>query len=201
MFCGNCGAELDTRLAYCGNCGAKQVQSFEHSSPHQPAKPKKIPFGERTLLTIKDEHDLDKKTAHGCLIVATAVFCAIVLIISIFLITGGGSASPASSIATPTPGVDAYGLMSYAETFVTRALKAPATAVYPGIDDWKYTDMGNGLYYLTSYVDSENSFGANLRSKFAVEFQLSADGDTSIPLYLNVGGTLIYDNRPTLAGS
>lgn len=63
-------------------------------------------------------------------------------------------------------------------------LKSPSTAKFPNINEWNIWKE-NRKIYIQSYVDSQNSFGAELRSEF--QFILSADD-------LNVE-SLIFDGE------
>jgi len=50
---------------------------------------------------------------------------------------------------------------------------------------------------MSGYVDSQNSFGAMLRSKFAVSYRVNAgakQGDLT-PTYVNFDGKVVYDKR------
>lgn len=56
------------------------------------------------------------------------------------------------------------------EHIVTDRLKAPSTAKFPGIFDGRQehtTRLVNQRYKIVSYVDSQNSFGAMIRTHFA----------------------------------
>ena len=64
----------------------------------------------------------------------------------------------------------AYG---YAEKVVKNNLKSPSSAVFPEtsdklnhINEISYTNEDNSKWYIDSWVDSQNGFGAMLRSKF-----------------------------------
>jgi hypothetical protein len=49
-----------------------------------------------------------------------------------------------------------------AKDAITNQLKAPSTASFSS--DPKITDLGNGEYQISTYVDAQNSFGAKIRS-------------------------------------
>lgn len=53
-----------------------------------------------------------------------------------------------------------------AQKHVLLELKAPSTAKFPRLRDIKYKDNENGTYVIDAYVDSQNSFGANIRTNF-----------------------------------
>ena len=59
-------------------------------------------------------------------------------------------------------------------------LKAPSTAKFPNILEWKF-GKENGITIVQSYVDAQNGFGANIRS----EFQLKIKNDKVISLILD----------------
>jgi len=60
------------------------------------------------------------------------------------------------------------------ELRVKNILKAPSTAKFPGLDEWRFSKK-NGIVTVQSYVDSQNSFGAMLRNKFIVEFDTKTE--------------------------
>lgn len=64
-----------------------------------------------------------------------------------------------------------------AEKLVQDNLKAPSTAKFPLADVDKFvTSMGGSKYKVSAYVDSENSFGAKIRTNFSVTIILTGDG-------------------------
>lgn len=68
---------------------------------------------------------------------------------------------------------------SMTEDFVARQLKSPSTADFPGIWDGQrdhVTDLGGQKYRIASYVDSQNVFGATLRTKFWAEITQTSEG-------------------------
>lgn len=61
-------------------------------------------------------------------------------------------------------------LQSAAKRWVEQVIKAPSTAEYPGswldpYDGWSIA-QNKSIYEISSYVDSQNSFGAMIRSKY-----------------------------------
>lgn len=58
---------------------------------------------------------------------------------------------------------------NYAEDFVEKRLKSPSTAQFPGVleKDKHIEELGNHKYKITSWVDSQNGFGAMIRSRFS----------------------------------
>ena len=78
-----------------------------------------------------------------------------------------------------------------AETYVKQGLKAPSTAEFPGkIFEREKWDVGRNkdMLQVTSYVDSENSFGAMIRSNFVVQM----DFDTEELIYLLIGDQVVF---------
>ncbi|WP_313803257.1 hypothetical protein [Cytobacillus sp.] len=49
-------------------------------------------------------------------------------------------------------------------------LKAPSSAKFPNITEWKFGKQ-DGVIMVQSYVDSQNSFGAMIRSEFQFKIQ------------------------------
>ena len=98
----------------------------------------------------------------------------------------GESSPPISKPYVP----DEIELHIQAQEFVKQGLKAPSTAKFPTLPYDTSTD-GNGLYRVVSYVDSQNSFGAMMRSDWSVTMRLT--GKRWILEKLIIGNKLIYD--------
>ncbi len=65
------------------------------------------------------------------------------------------------------------------QTVINECLKSPSTAEYPFVDEWSYS-KSNGIITVSSYVDSQNSFGAMIRSNFTIQFDTSTDTVVSL---------------------
>lgn len=85
-------------------------------------------------------------------------------------------------------------LKYYAEKRVESVLKAPSTAAFPNILYWSfYRDPTSNVVTLGSYVDSQNGFGAMVRSNFY--FQYKIEEDSYILVYFEIDDQIVYDNR------
>ena len=102
------------------------------------------------------------KKKNGCLtlLIIGAIF------IALFYMIGSNSDNSSTSSDPTTNKFLAY---NYAEQFVKQKLKSPSTANFPGTSEKinHITDLGNGKYQINSWVDSQNGFGATLRSNFS----------------------------------
>lgn len=56
-----------------------------------------------------------------------------------------------------------------AQKRIKALLKAPSTAKFPSINNWKF-GKDNGIVIVQAYVDSENSYGAKLRNEFQIKY-------------------------------
>lgn len=74
-----------------------------------------------------------------------------------------------------------------AEKAVKSILKAPSTAKFPNINEWVFAKK-SGNIYIQSHVDSQNSFGAMLRSDFQITLNAS---DYAITSFIFDGEELI----------
>jgi hypothetical protein len=71
---------------------------------------------------------------------------------------------------------DKIEIMTFAQLLVEKRLTAPSTAKHPwGSSNYKITDLGGNRYTVSSYVDSQNSFGARIRTNYAVTIKKSGD--------------------------
>ena len=77
-------------------------------------------------------------------------------------------------------------LVANAQTAVREQLKSPSSAKFPwGFDQYTFKDYGSSndhfgytRYLVTGYVDSQNSYGAQIRAKWAVEMDYSKSSET-----------------------
>lgn len=74
--------------------------------------------------------------------------------------------------------------------FVLQGLKAPATAKFP-VFPYEAIDLGNGRYKIMSFVDSQNSFGALIRSDWTVVMKTL--NNSWVLERIIVGGEVVYD--------
>lgn len=71
------------------------------------------------------------------------------------------------------PGKDTFGAWCCAQQFVERDLIAPSTAKF---ESDRHSDkgvkyLGNDTYLVRSYVDSQNGFGAMIRTKYILKIK------------------------------
>lgn len=71
---------------------------------------------------------------------------------------------------------DMFKFINLAEDYVTQILKAPSTAEFPGqimeLDQWRVARYQD-VVTVMSYVDSQNSFGAMIRSEFGIQMSFT----------------------------
>lgn len=72
-------------------------------------------------------------------------------------------------------------MIQIGEGLVKECLKSPSTAKFPGgfltpYEGWGMSQEGL-IYKISSYVDSQNSFGAMVRSNFYIEFTYDENGE------------------------
>ena len=85
--------------------------------------------------------------------------------------------------AKNTAQLDEWSAQVACEDAVKTLLKAPATAEF---DNWQRQKNADGTYKVTGTVDSQNSFGAMLRSQFGCTVRDKGDGRTGTMVdYLN----------------
>lgn len=82
-------------------------------------------------------------------------------------------------------------LKIWTEEHIKKILKSPSSAKFPGgfltpFEGWSFSKNGTG-YTVTSYVDSQNSFGAMIRSSFTITYEWK-DG-------LGKATSLVFDGK------
>lgn len=123
---------------------------------------------EKELKEAKKKKDM-KNGGIGC-----AVLIGIIVLISIF--SSGGEKTPPVSWEEKDNSSMAY-IMG--EDFVKRNLKSPSTAKFPGVlsRDGHVLKGDDNQYVINSYVDSQNSFGATIRTNFILIIQQVSEKD------------------------
>ena len=108
-----------------------------------------------------------------------------ILLISIFiLIAIGSSDNESSSSSSSDRSRSAY---YYGEEFVKKRLKSPSTAKFAGNLEKKdhVTKIAENEYKIDSYVDSQNSFGATIRSYWSCTIKFVDDNVQCENLVIN----------------
>jgi hypothetical protein len=85
--------------------------------------------------------------------------------------------------------VTAIKVRSQCEDYVRKYLKSPSTAEFSGVAETTVYGKGNHKYTAIGWVDSENSFGAKLRTNYACTVTDEGNDQWSFePLVTNDGG-------------
>src|SRR3989339_367649 len=103
----------------------------------------------------------------GCLVFLGMILFLVVAFAGCNSSSTGSSDSSSSSYST----TDDNSTMSYvqANNFVKLALKSPSTADFPFFGEG--VKISTGTYKVDSYVDSQNGFGAMIRSNYSITLQ------------------------------
>jgi len=147
--CPECKKEVSSLAKTCPHCGFQLIEDEVQRTNIQSKK---------------------TKNKSGCL---NWFIIGAVLLIIIYSIGSNGDDSSSSS-STSTKKFLAY---NYAEDFVEKKIKSPSTATFPGVTekDRHITDIGGGIYKIKSWVDSQNGFGAIIRTNFSCTIIFEGD--------------------------
>ncbi len=107
-----------------------------------------------------------------------------VLALLIMVVLAAGSTDSSGKGAGPTS-VASGKIEAWVMTqqFVKERLKSPSTASFGGIFSGDYqepdsivSDLGGGKYRVNAWVDSQNTFGATLRTRFVCDLEDGGGG-------------------------
>ena len=85
------------------------------------------------------------------------IIIIVMVLILMFVITGCSGESKA---------------ISKTEEFLQPQLKSPSSAKFPSNSDYEVTEISDNIYRVIGYVDSQNGFGAMVRTHFVSEVQI-----------------------------
>ena len=118
----------------------------------------------RADLRKNEEKKKQSKKGIGCLLVI------IIFIIFVVILSSGGN-----DTSTPAQGTSENMAFIQSQAYVKDFLKSPGSADFP-FADFSYIDHEDDSYTIQSYVDSQNSFGAMIRSDYTATLKyLSGD--------------------------
>ena len=123
---------------------------------------------------LKDNAAKAKEQTRGCLDFVALIVTG--LVISVIFATCSGGGSGGSSPKAPDK-LDEWSAQVACQDTIKDRLKAPATAQF---DNWIRSANADGTYTITGTVDSQNAFGAMLRSKFSCRVSDNGNGTAHV---------------------
>ncbi|MCX6266195.1 MAG: hypothetical protein NTW16_02400 [Bacteroidetes bacterium] len=108
-----------------------------------------------------------------------STFGLLSVITIMYLATSCSCSSPTQSTDND-PEVQKLNVYSVVEQYVPQQLKSPSTAEFPSYSERTnhVKSLGNNIFIVESWVDSQNSFGAMIRTHFHLKVVLQGDKGT-----------------------
>jgi hypothetical protein len=103
----------------------------------------------------------------------TVTLVILILIAAFYLKYCTGNEAPAAPAKKQRTKID---VLVKAQTCVENNLKAPSTADFGFPDEEMVSQLNDSTYYVTGFVDAQNSFGAMLRSNYECRVTYLPDG-------------------------
>lgn len=126
----------------------------------------------------KEQVEKDKEYTLLTKKVAKSTNSGMAIMVVGFFVLVGVWVSNINSLPTATVKSDSSIACAYAQLAVESRLKSPSTADFPVCNEKNLIRESDGKITVTSYVDSQNSFGAVVRTPFQV--MLHSTSDTTV---------------------
>lgn len=184
MKCSKCGAEFEGK--FCSNCGTQAYYTYDTAKQNEtinqqpkyadPTVKIKKPKAEKIVYEKFATEKVEKvkteklpRTPQQNMMIGCGALLALPIILVVIVIMFS-FINPAKS---ESQGATKENLIYFSQDCVSPYLKSPSSAKFPYISDNTYTVKSrlHNIYIVTGYVDSQNSFGAMLRSNYVVTIE------------------------------
>jgi len=156
MHCPYCGSAIREGAQFCASCGRRQIAAQ----------------------SLRSALDAPKKVGKGNWITRHPILSLFIFLFFLMpfvsrQLSESAKTEPTEADVPKQPPTDRNKFLApvKCEEAVTAQLKSPSTANFASYSGEQVTDGGNGKYYVRSYVDSQNSFGAQIRTGFTCRVQ------------------------------
>lgn len=82
-----------------------------------------------------------------------------------------------------------------AQMLIEQSLKSPSTAKFPSCRSTNIQRLPNDTFVVSAYVDSQNSFGAMLRTDWTIKYSYIENGSRTLTEYLIIDGKKVFGNN------
>ncbi|KUF45257.1 MULTISPECIES: zinc ribbon domain-containing protein [Myroides] len=158
--CSECNKEVSDKALNCPKCGN--------------------PIAD--IITSNESYQVEKRNKGGCF--KTLLVAFVVFVIGVAIVESFSDSSNSNAVETQHSELLAF---NYAMDCVKSRLKSPSSAIFANSNEKKQsvTYNGSGVYVVRSWVESQNSFGAMLRSNFecTVKFEGTKVSCESVTVY------------------
>ena len=114
------------------------------------------------------------------------------LIVLMIIIGSSSHSSSTSSTATTQNGHSNIEVCVEAQHLIGQFLKSPSTAKFPTCNDTTITKVSDDKYTVSAYVDSQNSYGAMLRSDWSLTYHYTNGGANTQLDLVTIDGKTMY---------
>lgn len=134
-------------------------------------------------------------TVSSKIVMTSLVFVMLIGLVQVNKLPSSPSSTSTSPTASQPKGYSDIDVCVETQFLLKSFLKAPSTAKFPSCSSFVINKLSDEQFKVNSYVDSQNSFGAMLRSNWSITYHYLENGTKTQLDYVVIDGEVMFDRE------